>query len=71
MTIQPATHAVLIGVGDYSALASSVVPSVRALGLESLSSPPVSAMALAEWLLGRERFAGAGRRSALPRACCA
>ena len=53
------THVLLIGAGAYPHVAGSVA-SVQALGLEPLSSPPVSAHALAEWFLGRGVFVGQG-----------
>ncbi len=49
----PATHALIIGVGDYPHVgAGAAEPLVRALG--SLSSPPISAVALARFLAGEE-----------------
>jgi Caspase domain len=47
------THALIIGVGDYPNLkASSLVPATAvAQGLGNLSSPPLSAKAVADWMI--------------------
>jgi hypothetical protein len=46
-----ATHALVIGVGDYPHLEDGSAPlSVAADGMGQLTSPPLSALAFAEWL---------------------
>jgi len=47
----PRTHALLIGVGKYPHLDGGEAPVVDSDGMRQLSSPPVSARALATWLL--------------------
>lgn len=48
----PATHAIVIGVGAYPHLIGGAGPLTnRNEGMAQLSSPPLSARALAEWLI--------------------
>ncbi|MEU5339638.1 MULTISPECIES: caspase family protein [unclassified Streptomyces] len=47
----PCTHALVIGVGKYPHLAGGEAPVADSDGMRQLSSPPVSARALATWLL--------------------
>jgi len=47
----PRTHALVIGVGKYPHLAGGEAPVADSDGMRQLSSPPVSARALATWLL--------------------
>lgn len=48
----PATHAIVIGVGDYPHLVEGTGPLTQKNGgLGQLSSPPVSALTFAKWLL--------------------
>jgi hypothetical protein len=54
-TTRPGTHVLIIGVGGYPHLQGGD-PKKRlddTMGLKQLSSPPVSAQALAEWFTGR------------------
>jgi tetratricopeptide (TPR) repeat protein len=52
------THVFIIGVGEYRCLTGGERKKILAntMGLKQLSSPPVSAMALANWFLGRQRL---------------
>ncbi|MET9897250.1 caspase family protein [Streptomyces sp. NPDC006446] len=47
----PRTHALVIGVGKYPHLAGGEAPVADPDGMRQLSSPPLSARALAHWLL--------------------
>jgi hypothetical protein len=47
----PRTHALVIGVGRYPHLAGGEAPVADPDGMRQLSSPPLSARALANWLL--------------------
>jgi len=47
----PATHALVIGVGGYKHLAGGEEPGEQNLGLGQLTSPALSARAIADWLL--------------------
>lgn len=55
----PATHALVIGVGDYPHLLGGSSPNqcANTEGMSQLSSPPVSARRIAEWLLRDYHFA--------------
>jgi hypothetical protein len=46
----PGTHALVIGVGQYPHLIGGDAPGQVTDGLRQLSSPPISARAMAEWL---------------------
>jgi hypothetical protein len=48
----PGTHALVIGVGTYPHLQGGQAQGQRTDGLGQLSSPPVSARRMTEWLLG-------------------
>jgi Caspase domain len=50
--IQPGTHALVIGVGRYPYLIGGDAPSPNADGMKQLTSPPISARAFADWLIG-------------------
>ena len=53
---EPATHVMLVGTGCYPHLPDGEDPRLaRDMGLTQLSSPPVSAKALATWFLTRHR----------------
>jgi hypothetical protein len=53
---EPATHVMLVGVGSHPHLPDGDDPRlVRDMGLRQLSSPPMSARALATWFLTRHR----------------
>lgn len=48
----PATHALIMGVGAYKYMEGGEEPrSEITLGLKQLSSPPISAVALADWMI--------------------
>lgn len=57
-TAVPGTHALVIGVGEYPHVEGGTAPAVRQDGLRQLSSPPASALAIAEWLLRHYRCPG-------------
>lgn len=50
--VVPGTHALVIGVGTYPHLQGGQAQGRRTDGLGQLSSPPISARRIAEWLLG-------------------
>ena len=52
--IRPATHAFVVGVGRYTFLDGGAHPAAKVAGwgLKQLSSPPLSATAIADFLLG-------------------
>ncbi|MGJ5208138.1 caspase family protein [Bradyrhizobium sp. HKCCYLR20261] len=52
----PGTHAIVIGIGHYDAVAAE---SIAAAGLEQLAAPPLSARALVTWFL--DHFDNPGR----------
>jgi hypothetical protein len=49
--VVPGTHALVIGIGQYSHLIGGDSPAQSTDGMRQLSSPPVSARAVADWLL--------------------
>src|SRR5689334_23030709 len=53
--IDPGTHALVIGVGKYPNLLGGETPVANADGMRQLSSPPLSARAVATWLLAEFR----------------
>lgn len=58
---EPGTHVLIIGVGYYRHLRGGPEPRSRGhMGLNVLSSPPVSAMNLARWLIDGNGDAGGG-----------
>jgi hypothetical protein len=50
-TVVPGTHALVIGIGQYPHLIGGDAPAQKTDGLRQLSSPPISARAMADWLL--------------------
>lgn len=54
--VEPGTHALVIGVGQYPHLIGGDAPAAKTDGLRQLSSPPVSARAVADWLLRDYEF---------------
>jgi hypothetical protein len=55
----PATHGLVVGVGDYCFVDDPTRPRVSAMGLPRLTSPPVSARLFADWLVSKHRNAAA------------
>jgi hypothetical protein len=55
---EPGTHALVIGVGQYPHLLGGDAPGQATDGLRQLSSPPISARAMADWLLREYRCPG-------------
>ena len=51
----PGTHALVIGVGKYRHLRGGEMPRKQNLGLGQIKSPPISAMAFADWLLSEHQ----------------
>ena len=53
--VGPATHVMVVGVGDYPHLigGSSDIRAAKPAGMRQLTSPPVSAAAFADWAIGR------------------
>ena len=49
--VVPGTHALVIGIGQYPHLIGGDAPAQKTDGLRQLSSPPISARAMAGWLL--------------------
>jgi hypothetical protein len=48
--VEPGTHALVIGVGKYTHLAGGEAPVANPDGMGQLTSPPISARAVAQWL---------------------
>lgn len=49
---KPGTHVLIVGVGAYTHLSGGTAPATKTLGMEQLSSPPVSAKAMVDWFVG-------------------
>jgi hypothetical protein len=49
--VVPGTHALVIGIGQYPHLMGGDSPAQKTDGMRQLSSPPMSARAVADWLL--------------------
>jgi hypothetical protein len=54
----PGTHALVIGIGQYPHLGGGDAPAKTTDGLNQISSPPISARAMANWLLYDYRCPG-------------
>ena len=55
---EPGTHALVIGIGRYPHLLGGDAPGQTTDGLRQLSSPPISARAMADWLRREYRCPG-------------